>query len=137
MQTCPPPESRHQDCLSFTFCSPKTLVFNLVSLFEQLLSQKTTPERGPFAHPPSVAVASLLRFPCGRQLAERLQQIRRQRGAATAHRAGKVLNILWMDENLHHFEAMGNHLFVGIGRRIIILGLLRWCRISSTHSRWP
>ena len=32
------------------------------------------------------------------------------------------------------FEAMGNHLFVGIDRRIIILGLLRWCRISSTHS---
>ena len=39
-----------------------------------------------------------------------------------------------MDEILHHFEAMGHHLFVGIDRGIIILGLLRWCRISSTHS---
>ena len=24
--------------------------------------------------------------------------------------------VLWMDEILHHFEAMGNHLFVGIDR---------------------
>ena len=39
-----------------------------------------------------------------------------------------------MDEILHHFEAMGNHLFVGIDRGIIILGLRRWCRILSTHS---
>ena len=29
---------------------------------------------------------------------------------------------------------MGNHLFVGVDRGIIILGLLRWWRISSTHS---
>ena len=27
-------------------------------------------------------------------------------------------NQLWMDEILHHFEAMGNHLFVGIDRGI-------------------
>ena len=31
----------------------------------------------------------------------------------------------------------GNRLFVGIDRGIIILGLLRWCRISSTHSTGP
>ena len=43
-------------------------------------------------------------------------------------------SLLWMDEILHHFETMGNHLFVDIDRGIIILGLLRWCRISSTHS---
>ena len=41
-----------------------------------------------------------------------------------------------MDEILHHFEAMGNHLFVGFYRGIIILRLLRWFEMdfATTHS---
>ena len=44
--------------------------------------------------------------------------------------------ILWMDEILHHFETMGNQcLLVFTGTGISIPGFLRWCRISSIHSR--
>ena len=49
------------------------------------------------------------------------------REARNVHTVGEIRS--------HHLEAMGNHLFVGIDRGLIILGLLRWCRISSTHSR--
>ena len=49
-----------------------------------------------------------------------------------------------MDEIQHHFEAMGNHLFVSIDGGIIILGLLRWCemdfvlpRYVHTHTHTP
>ena len=44
--------------------------------------------------------------------------------------------ILWMDKILHHLETMGNHCLLGIYRGIILPGSLRWCRISSIHSRF-
>ena len=34
-----------------------------------------------------------------------------------------------------HFDTMRNQSFAGIYREIIILGFLRWCWISSIHSR--
>ena len=40
-----------------------------------------------------------------------------------------------MDEILHHLRNYGKPLFVGIYRGDIIPGFLRWCRISSIHSR--
>ena len=39
-----------------------------------------------------------------------------------------------MDETLNYFEAWETISFVGIFRGMILPGLLRWCRISSTHS---
>ena len=42
--------------------------------------------------------------------------------------------LLWMDKIRRYFETMGNHSLFGIYRGAIILGFLRWCRISSIHS---
>ena len=44
----------------------------------------------------------------------------------------KKTPILWMDEIL----LPGRPLFLVFYRKIIIYGFLRWCRISSIHSRW-
>ena len=41
------------------------------------------------------------------------------------------LDMLWMDEILHHFETMGIHCLLILG--IIIPGFLRWSRISSLN----
>ena len=43
--------------------------------------------------------------------------------------------LLWMDEILHLFETAGNHCLLVFTGGIIMPGLLRWCRISSIHSR--
>ena len=42
--------------------------------------------------------------------------------------------VLWMDTILHYPRHHGKPLFVGIYRDHIILGFLRWCRMSSIHS---
>ena len=42
--------------------------------------------------------------------------------------------ILWMDEILHRFEAMGNHCLLVFTGESFIPGFLRWCRILSIHS---
>ena len=39
-----------------------------------------------------------------------------------------------MDKILHHFETMGIHCLLIFTGKIIIPGVLRWCRISSIHS---
>ena len=44
-----------------------------------------------------------------------------------------VSTVLWMDEILHHFEAMGNHCLLVFTGNQTIPGLLRWCRILSIH----
>ena len=42
--------------------------------------------------------------------------------------------ILWMDEILHHFEAMVETIaFVGIYRGIIMPGFLRWSEMDLVH----
>ena len=57
-----------------------------------------------------------------------------KRGRCSSHASWRMV-ILWMDEILHHLRNHGKPLFVGIYMGIIILGLLRWCMISSIHSR--
>ena len=41
----------------------------------------------------------------------------------------------WTKSISHHFETMGNHCLLVFHRGSINLGFLRWCRISSIHSR--
>ena len=82
--------------------------------------------------------ASDLRLCCSHsfqvELLEKQAEQQRALDEAKDGRRGEWKFLLWMDEILHHSEALGSYLFVGIDRGIIILGLLRWCRISSTHS---
>ena len=40
--------------------------------------------------------------------------------------------ILWMDKILHHLRNHGKPLLVGVYRGIVIPGILRWCRISTS-----
>ena len=72
-------------------------------------------------------------FPCTESA---LDLSARSKVRPASHASGSSLARLWMDEI--HFAPLGNHekpLCIGIYKGIIIPRFLKWCRISSIHSR--
>ena len=94
--------------------------------------RKRAPPAEARAQAPDVDPAREQRRAAGRLLAVAVQRVAQRLGFW----AWSTPRTMWMDKACNTFKA-GKPLFVGIYRRLIVPGLLRWCRISSIHSRCP
>ena len=98
-------------------CSPEVPQFSLehwnITLLRSRILQVTLP---------STNIA-----PCGKYL-EEINFLLGPSVRCHGKVGGRV--VLWVDKIVHHLETMGNHLFAGIYKGIVMLGFFRWCEMD-------